>query len=287
MQAPFYGLASAQTGPSRPKWAVIEIDGEEAGFFQILESRALGRLLHAVILDRGPLWYAEYGSHQHFEAFLQAFRREFPARPGRTVRFIPEIEASPEIEVLLKKHKFRKKSEDYQTIVLDLTQSEDHLRAALKKKWRGSLQKAEKAGITVEWHEDTQHLDWLLKSYALDKKTKGYDGPSVQLIKALANCAAPDGDLLIGRARHEGRAIAAILLFCHGRSATYQIGWNTQEGRRYGAHNLLLWQAMLHLKAKNITAFDLGGVNESEAKTVKTFKEGMGGRLITLAGLYT
>ena len=54
-----------------------------------------------------------------------------------------------------------------------------------------------------------------------------------------------------------------------------------------GAHNLMLWQAALKLKAQGKTVFDLGGVNDEDAKNVKAFKEGMGGEHIVLAGLYS
>jgi len=287
LQDPLYGLATAQMGSSKPKWAIFEIEGHEAGFFQILETGICANMLHAVMLDRGPVWFDGYGSHEHFAAFLTAFRKEFPHRLGRAVRLMPEIESSQDVDSLLQQHKFRKKTKKYQTISLDLTQDAAQLRGDFKKNWRSALQKAENAGVTADWDTKGTHLDWFLKFYSFDKKTKGYDGPSVELIRALSSKFTPEGDMIIGRAKHEGQVIAAILLFCHGPTATYQIGWNTQRGRDLSAHNLLLWEALLFLKQRGLSGLDLGGVNESAAKNVKKFKEGMGGQLITLAGLYT
>jgi len=281
-------LALPNVKGQTPRWALLEIDGVQAGLFQILETGFLGNMIHAVILDRGPLWFDGFGSEQHFEAFIRAFRSEFPRRFGRRVRFIPETQDSPQVQNILKTVGFRKTpAPGYQTMWLNLERDEDTLRANLVKKWRNTLTKAEKQGMSVEWDEKGTHFEWLMKFYSFDKKTKGYSGPSVEFLRALAQRFAPSGEMLIGRAMKDGRAIGAILLFCHGRSSTYQIGWNTREGRDLGAHNLLLWDALKILKNKGITGFDLGGVNDTQAQNVKKFKQGLGGDLVTLPGLYT
>ena len=287
LQAYAYGLAMRDIKRQNPRLGVVEIDGQEAGIVQILENKALKGLLQAVILDRGPLWFEGFGNFEHFEAFLAAFRDHYPQRLGRAVRFIPEIQPSENIEKTLQKYGFKRKSKEYQTLIVDLTQTPETLRENLKKNWHGSLKKAEKSALKIDWDNQGLHLLWLMKFYDFDKKTKGYDGPPVELLNTLAKYFIPENGLLIGRALYEGRAIAAILIFCHGRGATYQIGWNTQEGRKYGAHNKLLWDAILLLKARGLTAFDLGGVNDTEAQNVKKFKEGLGGDLLSLPGIYT
>ncbi|MEM7651334.1 MAG: GNAT family N-acetyltransferase, partial [Pseudomonadota bacterium] len=224
---------------------------------------------------------------EHFKAFAAALRDHYPKRLGRSMRFIPEIAPSEEVDALLKTHGFRKKTKEYQSLTVDLTQTEENLRANLRKNWHSTLKKAEKSGLSVEWDEDGLHLPWLLKFYSFDKKTKGYDGPSVELLEALSKTFTPEKGMVIARAMLNKRAVGAILIFCHGRASTYQIGWNAQEGRKHGAHNLLLWNALLYLKARGATEFDLGGVNDEDARSIKTFKEGLGANLVSLAGLYT
>ena len=106
-------------------------------------------------------------------------------------------------------------------------------------------------------------------------------------MKAVVHNFMVRGDVVIGIARHNDVACGGILILCHGRSATYQIGWTSDRGRTCGAHNVLLWQALAQLKARGITTLDLGGMNDETAKGVKAFKEGLGGRTIRTAGLYT
>jgi len=287
LQSLEYGRVVAALDAQVVLWGIIQINGEEAGIVQVLEKTALGYLLQVLILDRGPLWLDGFGTEEHLDAFLKTFRQQYPKRLGRAVRIMPEYEQSDTIDAVMGRHKFKKKTGGYQTYLLDLNRSEEQLRKSLKKNWRSSLSKAEKTGAIVEWDTKGQHLNWLIKMYNFDKKTKGYEGPCVKLINALSKEFIINGNLMIGRVMLENQAIAAILIFCHGRSATYQIGWNTQKGRENGAHNLALWNAAITLKSKDFTTFDLGGVNDTDAQNIKKFKQGMGGNFVTLAGLYT
>jgi lipid II:glycine glycyltransferase (peptidoglycan interpeptide bridge formation enzyme) len=77
-----------------------------------------------------------------------------------------------------------------------------------------------------------------------------------------------------------------VLIFRHGRGATYQAGWTTEHGRQTRAHHLLLWRAIETLKADGVAALDLGGINPRMAEGVTQFKEGLGGEPVTLIGLY-
>ncbi len=286
LQALSYRSALEPTSLQISKAALVLIDGHKAGYLQTVETRIAKGFLHFIVLDRGPLWFDGFGSAEHFDAFCTALRREFPRRPGRFMRFIPEIEDSKEIQNIMKAHDFRKKAPGYQTVWLDLNNDEETLRTNLKSNWRGHLRQAEKNGLSVEWDVEGCYLDWILRGYARDKSTKGYPGPSVQFMKRLAEICIKEKELLIGRALLDGKPIAGVLILFHGQSATYQIGFTSKLGREKSAHNFLLWQSLLYLKENGFSAFDLGGVNDDTAQGVKKFKTGLGGRCITLAGLY-
>lgn len=254
----------------------------------VMEAAILGKLLHAVVIDRAPLWFDGYGSQDHLKAFLQALRREFPKRWGRKIRFIPEMHDSEESRAALIQAGFKHQpGSSYQTYIMDLSKSLDDIKAGLKKRWRNALTKAEKNKMEIQWDQDLTHLEWLLKAYNLDRKIKLYDGPSVNITRALAKGLHAKGDLLLGRAVAGGQTIGAVLIFCHGRGATYQIGWNAQAGRDLGAHYILLWSALEQLKQRGIDSFDLGGVNDKDAKGVKIFKQGLGGAELRLPGIYS
>lgn len=281
LQSYDYACAVCAVDRQRARWGLIRIDGEEAGLVQILEAGVFGNLIHAVILDCGPLWFAEFGSEDHERAFFETFDREFPRRFGRRRRIIPEIQSDmPPV------YRWQEGS-SYETIWIDLQLEEAELRSNLNRKWRGWLRKAEKAVLTVEWDGNGTALDWLLERHKAHRSQKGYRGASEALLRAMAVTFGQNERMIIGRATYNGVYVAGILLFLHGKAATYQIGWNGGLGREKGAHHMLLWNSMLYLKKRGYKGLDLGGGNKEDAKDVRTFKMGLGGDLVSLPGHYS
>ena len=287
LQSFAYGRAMAILNHQSLRQGVIKINGQEAGLVQVLEAGILWDAVQGVLLDRGPLWFKGFGGILDFEAFLKAFSKEYPKRFGRRIRFIPEVKQSTAAVQVMKDYGYRVASQrGYQTIWLDLSRDLEVLRQNLKSKWRNVLKKAEKQNLEVIWSDKGEHFAWLINHYAADKAVRGYDGPSPKTISILAKEFSRGQNMLIGTALLDGEPIAAILLFNHGSSATYQIGFTSDIGREKCAHHLLLWRAIIELKERDINDFDLGGINEETAKGVKLFKEGLGGKIYETLGLY-
>ena len=287
LQSYSYGQALYTLKGCKMRLGMIGIDNREAGLVLVLESMIFGNALHAIVLDRGPLWFEGFGTLDHNRLFFAEIKRQFPRRWGRKRRIIPEMDDSKDAQNMMKSLGYRRiKAPGYQTIWINLNKEPDVLRAAMKSNWRNKLNKAEKQGFRVEWDCAGEHFPWLLKVYALDKHKKNYEGPSVNLLKELQKTFLPEGNMVIGRIILDGRAVAAMLVLCHGTSATWQIGWTGDKGRKTAAQHLLLWDSFRFLKERDIHDFDLGGVNDVSASHVKTFKEGLGGELVQLVGQY-
>ncbi len=284
LQSYDYARAICQLHHQQARWGLIKIDEKDAGLVQIIEASFLKGLFHALILDRGPLWFDGFGRDEDIKAFFHTFNKTFPRRMGRKRRIIPERGKN---EALDHKYICHNEIKPYKTIWLDLTDNTDTIRSGFKKKWRNALSKSEKSDLTVRWDEKGERLTPFLVYYVTDRTDKGYNGPSANLLKEFARTFIPGNRFIIGEALSDGKVVGAILILIHGKSATYQVGWNTKEGRRLQAHNFLLWHAILHLKEKGITDFDLGGLNDEDAKNIKKFKEGMGGETVTLLGQFS
>lgn len=276
-----YAQAASVINRQRVRWGLIRIDGQEAGLVQVFEAGFMG--LHAVILDRGPLWFDGCGAPEHLVAFFVAFDQEFPRRFGRRRRIIPEVDHT---QTMLIPYQEAAGVKPYQTIWVDLSQDEETLRNRLKRNWRNHLNKAARENIRIIWDHKGAGLLWLLAHNEAHRTIKNFQAASPKFIRALAGTFAPRGDMLVGQAFVGDEAVAAVLFFRHGRSATYQVGWSGEAGRRVNAHQWLLWQGMMTLKAEGVLDLDLCGINDV-AEGVKAFKEGMGGETVTLAGIYT
>ncbi len=285
LQSYTYARARCPIAKQRARWGLIQIDGRDAGLVQIFEVGFLG--LHALMLDRGPLWFDGFGNAMHVKRFFEEFNRQFPKRFGRKRRILPEIEDGPSAQKMITQWGFnRLPSNGYETFWVDLTQDHETLRANLKSNWRNKLNKAEKSGIEIEWDVEGTHLPWLLGIYATDKALRDYGGPSADFLKSYVPMLAQQNNLLLGRAMKDGVPIAFSLFALHGRSATYLVGWSSEDGRETAAHQLCLWMAMMALKNRGIKELDLGGVNDETAAGIKTFKEGVGGRFMRTVGHY-
>lgn len=280
-----YAQAMRHVHQQGVRHGVITVDGKQAGIVQIQDVGLFGKLIHGLSLDRGPLWFDGFDKPTHMKAFAKAFNSEFPKRTGRKRRFIPEWSGHRNI-LDDTGWNFQHKQQPYQTHLVDLSADLDDMRRNLKQKWRNILNRAEKQNLNIEEDWDGQTLTLLLKNYMQDRLQKRYAGASPKFLSALAQYTLPRKECLILNATEDNECIASVLLFLHGKGATYQVGWTTPYGRDKGAHHLLLWEAMKILKSRDITTFDTGGFND-DTPGIKQFKDGLGGHAIALIGSYS
>lgn len=287
LQSTPYAVACAKTNYQTIRQGLFYIDDQPAALLQILEAGFLNKAVHGIILDRGPLWFENYGSDESFALFLESFRAEFPARLGRKIRFIPEVETSENIKNLLNQKGFRQNqnNEPYKTIWLNLQPDLETLKANQNKKWRNALNKSANQKLKITSDTDPKLLSWFLNQYEADKSAKAYQGASLKLLINLRREFSGGKNALTLYALFDERPIAAILIFIHGTCATYQIGYTSDLGRKKCAHNALLWHALEVLKERNIHEIDLGGIIGEEDGLTK-FKKGMGGTITETPGLF-
>jgi hypothetical protein len=267
-------------------FGVIRRDTREIGCVLALERRALG-VFRRISIHRGPLWSEPATDREHV-AVLQALRRRWPARPWRRISFIPELPAGAESHRLLTEAGFARIGDGYRSILVHLDEDDPRRRARMRPTARHMLQRAERAGLEVEIDRHGKAaLPWLLQRYDIEKRLKGFRGPSLPLALHLMKAARGKGEALVMLASLGGERLAGIYVLRHGDTATYLIGWTGAEGRRLGATHLLLWRAMDTLAGEGVRRFDMGGINPEAAPGLTLFKRGFGGRDYELIGSYT
>lgn len=279
-----YARAVRSTLQRMTRFGLIRDAGKDAGIVQIQEQRLLG--FHYFTLDRGPLWFDGMDSASLWPRFITALAALYPRRIGRVRRFLPECPPDPEMRDVFQAADFVPRGEGYRTYWMDLRQSPAALRAGLEPKWRNHLNASERAGLRISDTNTPAILEWLIERYMADRNAKSYRGPSPAMLRALRDAFAPGENVLLLRALSGGAPCAAVLIFLHGRAATWQIGWSDAAGRRTSAINFLLWQAMQRLQDRGIEWFDLGGIHPQAAAGVSRFKQGLGGSAYETIGSY-
>lgn len=247
-----------------------------------LQTRRIMKCLNLAIAMRGPVWLHDDTSPDIKAACYRAIKRQHTLRWPYMILLMPD---SGDQEIL-RQTGLRKVVSGYSTVMIDLSQGEDTLLAAMDGKWRNQLRSAEKKNVACsKVGLKLEQYRWLLEEECSQRQRIGYAALNPGLVPCYQLMAGKDA-LLALRATSGKNTVAGILCLIHGNTATYHIGWSDEDGKKLAAHNLLLWEAMKQLKARDITQFDLGGVNTEDGAGIARFKLGTGGALLTLPGTY-
>ena len=278
-----YGAALMRTGVRVWRLALIDPTGDVCALAQFI-LRPFALVATFALSSYGPVWVKPMSDGEK-QIALKAFRREMKLRWPRLVAFTLDEGLSP--------HGFNRVMTGDATIRIDLTQDEESLRKALDGKWRNRLVAAEKSDLkfTSSAAKPGQY-QWLLDEELKQRRKKRYRGLPVALTsiwqdeKAKSKTSDKRAGVLVYRADFGKEPAGAMLFLTHGAMATYFIGWSSDEGRKLGAHNLILWNAMMALKEKGVQTLDLGGVNTGSGAGIARFKLGTGGALIERSGVW-
>jgi hypothetical protein len=278
-----YGEAMMRTGARVWRLTVQDPAGEVCALAQFV-LRPFAVVATFALCTYGPVWVNPVGEGEK-QLGLRALRREMKLNWPRLVAFTPDEDLRP--------LGFSRIMTGDATVRIDLTQDEASLRAALDGKWRNRLVAAEKSGLVfTSAAARPGQYQWLLDEELKQRRTKGYRGLPADLTgawqtaKASARGADKRAGVLVWRADLGREAAGAMLFLTHGAMATYFIGWSSEDGRRAGAHNLILWNAMLALKERGVQTLDLGGVNTGSGAGIARFKLGAGGAVIRRTGVW-
>jgi lipid II:glycine glycyltransferase (peptidoglycan interpeptide bridge formation enzyme) len=188
-----------------------------------------------------------------------------------------------------------------QTIILDLTQSEDELLAQMHPKTRYNIRLAEKHGVKVReeyMNEPASSADKFEKFWNLMQETVGRDGfrshDKEYYRKMLARnnngIASPearnDMNIRLYVAEYEGKTLASGIFVFFNETVTYLHGASTHERKEVMAPQLLHWEIIKLAKNAGYRYYDLYGISETKWPGVTRFKRGFGGKEINYPGCF-
>ncbi|MGD0612746.1 MAG: peptidoglycan bridge formation glycyltransferase FemA/FemB family protein [Anaerolineales bacterium] len=156
------------------------------------------------------------------------------------------------------------------TLVVDLSGSEADIFNRMKPKTRYNIRLAAKKGVTVQASED------LASYYQVMEVTSNrmhFHVHSYEYYQHAFHLFHPTGmcELLI--AYFEGRALATIMVFAHGRQAYYLYGASSDEERNRKPTYPLQWEAMRWAKAHGCSEYDMWGIPDEDEETLEAYGE--------------
>ncbi|MDX9957209.1 MAG: peptidoglycan bridge formation glycyltransferase FemA/FemB family protein [Spirochaetia bacterium] len=293
----------------------VESDDTATYELSVLVRKLAGPFVFAYV-PHGP--EAEYRigpSQDHLQRLATSLKAWLP-RSCMFIRFDPGwyciggetgTPARPEFALPLKK------ASDVQppdTVVLDLSCTEEELLARMKPKWRYNIRLAEKKNVSITeesssaldvfytLYEQTAARDRISvhpKSYyeKLFEHASRYHTGTVQATRVPAIFSEgrpsdvkeePHPDLRLWVARHDSQALACIVTLFYGTTATYLYGASSDEKRNLMPAYALQWAAIKAARNAGCREYDMYGIPPTNDEQhpmagLYRFKTGFGGEL--------
>lgn len=276
-----YGTSLKALGVECHRAEVI-LNGETVALAQFI-CRRYGFLVGIALCTRGPLWLKPVSADDQARIYRE-LKRSLPMSRPRFALFSPDAidPGDPSVK------KLTRVMTGYSTVLIDLTQTSEQLRAAMEGRWRNRLVAAERSGLDIiQTGANPAQYGWLLEEEQTQRKSKCFYGLPLEFVERYINARAQTTKTtLILHAELNQERVAAMLFLIHGSAATYHVGWSNEVGRDTNAHNLLLWRAFEALRERGVRTLDMGGINTRQLAGISRFKIGAGGRVVTYAGTF-
>jgi hypothetical protein len=276
-----YGTSLKALGVGCHRAEVI-LNGETVALAQFI-CRRYGFLVGIALCTRGPLWLKPVSADDQARIYRE-LKRSLPMSRPRFALFSPDAidPGDPSVK------KLTRVMTGYSTVLIDLTQTSEQLRAAMEGRWRNRLVAAERSGLDIiQTGANPAQYGWLLEEEQTQRKSKSFYGLPLEFVELYINARAQTTKTtLILHAELNQERVAAMLFLIHGSAATYHVGWSNEVGRDTNAHNLLLWRAFEALRERGVRTLDMGGINTRQLAGISRFKIGAGGRVVTYAGTF-
>ena len=243
---------------------------------------------HLAYVPRGPVGQLDDPAVR--EALLGALRALGTAERIATVRADPEARPSTPYGAALLEAPWRAapKIQPPTTRVIDLSVGEEALRANLKRKHRQYVNKAERAGVTIERFDGTTPREVIgpaladfNRIYAFTAERAGFVARQPFYYERVWSLFAPTGRVRLSFAVADGERVATIFHFTCGERAVEAYGGMTDAGADARANYLLKWSAIADFARSGFAVYDLWGLATGG---IRQFKEGFGGEEIEYVG---
>lgn len=256
--------------------------------------------------------YSGEGREKYLERLSELAKKIKPLLPKRTIflRFDIPVDFTDLTERFNFAHDkinptlgIKKSAVDIQppdTVLLDLSGSDEEILASMKSKWRYNIRLAEKKDVKVSRHfaDEDGFEEAFNRFYSLFEQTSQRDGVSfhgkgyyMDLLKCGISKDPSKPKITLYLAKHENDYLAGIItLFCK-REAVYLYGASGNIKRNLMPAYLLQWTAIKDAKEYGCPVYDFYGCPPTDDQNhpmhgLFLFKTGFGGRLVHRPGSF-
>ena len=227
-------------------------------------------------LPRGPIFSSDLSDNQ-LEPIWQFIILELKKRHGVFLRIEPKKSLPSSIKTIASINLQPK-----ETLMLDLSLSEEELLASFHSKTRYNIRLAEKKGVTVREGNKADDFD---NFWALMNETGERDAFKIHNKKHYESLSSANPEFIkLFVAELDGKTIAAGLFSFYGDKATYMHGASSYASRQLMAPYLLQWTVILAAKKLGYKYYDFYGIDAIKWPGVTRFKTGFGGFVVGYAG---
>ncbi|MCX7787478.1 MAG: peptidoglycan bridge formation glycyltransferase FemA/FemB family protein [Spirochaetes bacterium] len=174
------------------------------------------------------------------------------------------------------------------TVILDLTQTEEDLLKGMKPKTRYNVRLAMKKGVVVRQgtEEDLEAWYTLYQETAVRDRIAIHPYSYYRTLFELSHTFTGESPILsLFLAHYEGVLIGGIIVALFKDEALYLYGASSNQHRNVMASYLLQWEAIQWAKSMGARTYDLFGIPPCEDPThpmvgLYRFKTGFGGRIL-------
>lgn len=243
---------------------------------------------HLAYAPRGPVGALDDPAVR--SALVDAIRRLAARERIATLRSDPEVTPAEPAGAAFLEPPWRpaSKVQPPRTRIIDLGASEDELRAAMARKHRQYVNKAERAGIRIERFgaaSDPAAIGPALadfnRIYQLTADRAGFVARQAGYYERVWSVFAPSGRVRLSFANRDGERVATLFHFTCGPRVVESYGGMTDAGADSRANYLLKWRAIADFRAEGFRVYDMWGLATGG---IEKFKAGFGGREVEYVG---
>ncbi len=243
---------------------------------------------HLAYVPRGPI--GDLNDPEVRVALVAALRALGKAERIATVRADPEAQSETPYGRALLAAPWRAapKIQPPSTRVIDLTPGEQALKAALKRKHRQYVNKAERSGVTIERFDGSTPPEIIgpaladfNRIYQFTANRAGFVARQAFYYERVWWIFAPSGRVRLSFAVRDGDRVAVLYHFTCGDRVVESYGGMTDAGADARANYLLKWTAIADFAREGFRAYDMWGLATGG---IRQFKEGFGGEEIEYVG---